>query len=109
MGAGASEFPFDLHSTAVTDGAQLPVAFTCDGGDQPSPPLGWSNVRAGTKALALITLDPDATKNPPFGLVFNIPPNSTLLAQDASSKGLPTGSVQGNNDRDGLGWTGPCP
>lgn len=40
-------------------GAELPVAFTCEGEDV-SPPLAWSGAPPETKSFALVVHDPDA-------------------------------------------------
>ena len=48
----ATSAPFTLTSTAFSDGAAIPSRHACDGPDL-SPPLAWSGVPAGTKALLL--------------------------------------------------------
>ena len=48
-----------VTSTAFADGEMIPKQYTCDGANV-SPPLSWSGVPAGAKALALICDDPDA-------------------------------------------------
>jgi Raf kinase inhibitor-like YbhB/YbcL family protein len=99
---------FMLKSDGFSDGAALPVQFTCDGEDQ-SPPLSWSEPPAGTKSFALIVDDPDA----PSGTfrhwaAYNIP---------ASTRGLPAGAgneaagdiAQAQNDFGRPGYGGACP
>ena len=49
----------EIRSTAFADGASIPPRYTCEG-DDVSPPLAWSGVPAGAKALALVVDDPDA-------------------------------------------------
>ena len=51
--------PFALTSPAFDDGAPIPSAATCDGADR-SPALDWTGAPAGTQALALVVIDPDA-------------------------------------------------
>ena len=48
-----------LNSTAFNEGAMIPSKYTCDGADV-SPPLGFGQVPAESKSLALICDDPDA-------------------------------------------------
>jgi hypothetical protein len=68
-----------LTSSAFSEGAPIPVKYTCDGQDL-SPPLRWSNLPGGTKSLALVCEDPDA----PVGIwvhwvLYDIPPSLTGL------------------------------
>ena len=49
----------EITSPAFADGASIPSKYTCQG-DDISPPLAWSGVPEGAKALALIVDDPDA-------------------------------------------------
>ena len=57
--AMTSQKPFTLTSPAFDDGAPIPRAATCDGADR-SPALDWTGAPAGTEALALVVIDPDA-------------------------------------------------
>ena len=57
--AMTSPKPFTLTSSAFDDGAPIPRAATCDGADR-SPALDWTGAPAGTQALALVVIDPDA-------------------------------------------------
>lgn len=71
-----------------------------------NPPLRVQDAPPGTKSLVLIVDDPDA----PGGLfthwlVWNMTPTLTGIAQD----NVPSGSVQGTNDFDKLGYGAPCP
>ncbi len=84
--------PMQLESTVFSHQGEIPVRFTCDGGDV-SPPLNWSDLPAGTKSLALIVDDPDAPdpKAPKMTWVhwvlYNLP---------ADAKGLPEAVKAGN-------------
>jgi len=96
-----------ITSSAFGEGQPIPKLFTCDGANA-SPPLAWSGVPAGAKALALIVDDPDA----PSGLfthwiVVNLPPETKSLPE--GTKALPAGSGQGINDFGKEGYGGPCP
>jgi hypothetical protein len=94
----------DLTSSAFEDGGDMPARYTCDGEDA-SPPLRIGGVPEGTAALALVMDDPDA----PGGtfdhwLAWNIPPDTTELAEGAEPAG-----VLGRTDFGRLGYGGPCP
>ncbi|MGD8557542.1 MAG: YbhB/YbcL family Raf kinase inhibitor-like protein, partial [Chromatiales bacterium] len=88
--------------------------FTCVG-DDISPPLEWSGVPEGTRSLVLLIDDPDAPdpKAPQtiwvHWVVFNIPPETPGLPEDASRGGLPPGTLNGLNDWNKAGYGGPCP
>jgi len=100
-----------LSSVAVKDGERIPVEYTCDGADR-SPALEWTGSPAGTKAFALLMVDPDAPRKGGYvhWVVFNIPGTATSLAASASPNGvLPGGSGEGNNSAGKPGYTGPCP
>jgi Raf kinase inhibitor-like YbhB/YbcL family protein len=94
---------FTLSSSAFAPGQPIPARHTCDGEDA-SPPLEWSNLPEGTRALALIVDDPDA----PGGtfthwLAWGLDPKAGGIAEDEP---VP---AQGRNDFDVTGYRGPCP
>jgi len=100
-----------LTSPAFADGDTIPARYTCDGADL-SPPLRWSHLPPGTKALALICDDPDA----PGGtwqhwLLVNLSPDLGGLAEGEGSTGetLPAGAVLGVNSWGKRRYGGPCP
>jgi hypothetical protein len=103
-----------LRSGAYADGDSIPARFTCVG-DDISPPLEWSGVPEGTRSLVLLIDDPDAPdpKAPQtiwvHWVVFNIPPETPGLPEDASRGGLPPGTLNGLNDWNKAGYGGPCP
>ena len=93
-----------ITSSAFHEGANIPSKFTCDGSDT-SPPLQIAGIPSNAKTLVLIADDPDA----PGGLfthwlVWNIPPQTILIAEGSAPKG-----VQGANDFGKSGYRGPCP
>ncbi|MCS6885436.1 MAG: YbhB/YbcL family Raf kinase inhibitor-like protein [Acidobacteriota bacterium] len=97
-----------LSSTAFSEGANIPVKYTCDGEDV-SPPLKWSGIPEGTKSLVLICDDPDA----PMGtwvhwVVYDIPPMLTELAEGVKIQTI-EGAKQGVNDFNKSDYGGPCP
>lgn len=103
-----------LTSSAFAPGKKIPSQYTCEGDDL-SPPLAFAGVPEGTKSLALIVDDPDAPdpKAPKLvwvhWVVYNLPPDSQGLPEDASRAGLPKGAVTGVNDWKRTMYGGPCP
>ena len=99
-----------LTSTAFDMGDPIPIDYTCDG-DNVSPPLGWANVPAHTRSLALVCDDPDAPRGTwVHWMIFNIPPEVTELYEALPDlRLLPFGAEQGTNDFKNLGYGGPCP
>jgi len=101
---------FELQTTALQTGEDIPQRFTCDGADV-SPPLRWTEPPAGTASFALIVDDPDA----PAGtwvhwLVYDLPATSRALPEGvAKSQKFPAGARQGSNDFEKIGYGGPCP
>ena len=80
-----------------------------------SPPLAWEGVPEGAKSLVLIVDDPDAPdpKAPKMGwvhwVVYNIPPDTKSLRENAHKARLPQGALPGLNDFQKTGYGGPCP
>jgi Raf kinase inhibitor-like YbhB/YbcL family protein len=103
-----------LSSSAFGDHTGIPAVHTCDGRDS-SPPLGWSEVPAGTRSLALIVDDPDAPdpaapkRTWVHWVLYNLPPTAAGLPAAVSAADLPPGTRQGTNDWDRTGYGGPCP
>jgi len=100
----AGEARIKVTSSAFHEGGNIPSKFTCDVSDT-SPPLQIAGIPSNAKALVLIADDPDA----PGGLfthwlVWNIPPQTILIAEGSAPKG-----VQGANDFGKSGYRGPCP
>lgn len=99
-----------LTSPAFEEGAEIPVEYTCDGGDF-SPPLHFDEVPEEAQSLSLIMDDPDA----PGGtwdhwVVYNIPPMAPGLAEKVPlQEEHPSGLRQGLNSWERIGWGGPCP
>jgi len=93
-----------ITSSAFQEGGNIPSKFTCDGSDT-SPPLQITGVPSEAKSLVLIADDPDA----PGGLfthwlVWNIPPQTSSIAEGSAPKG-----VHGTNDFGKPDYKGPCP
>lgn len=103
-----------LTSTAFADGAAIPRKYTCEG-DDISPPLAWSGAPPGTQSLVLIVDDPDAPDPAKpqrvwvHWVLYNLPPDSTGLAEAVAEDALPQGTEGGLNDWGRTGYGGPCP
>lgn len=97
---------FTITSTAFADGAAIPSRYSCDGPGI-SPEIAWSGAPAGTQALTLTVIDPDAGGFVHW-LAYDIPGASDgSLAEDVGTgSGAPP---QGKNGRGARGYTGPCP
>ena len=106
--AEVSAKPFSLSSVEFANGASIPPEYTADGNDI-SPPLAWTGVPEGTRALVLIMEDPDA----PVGtwdhwLVYDLPGSLRSLGKGAAST-LPQGAMDGTNSWKRTGYGGPAP
>lgn len=101
--AGLGQQTLELRSSGFTNGAAIPVKYTCRGSDF-SPPLHIQGIPPGTRSMALTVHDP----NGPVGvwshwLVFNIEPNTV---------DIPENSIPGRqalNDFGNFYYGGPCP
>lgn len=98
--------PFTITSPSFADGSVIPRQYSCDGRDI-SPPLAWSGVPAGTKALLLTVLDPDA-RGFVHWVAWDLAPDLGSLTEGASGA-LPGDAMEGRNDFGSIGWRGPCP
>jgi hypothetical protein len=112
--SAAKESAMHLSSSAFAANADMPARLTCQGANV-SPPLSWTEVPAGTKSLALIVDDPDAPDPAApkttwvHWVVYNIPPQTTGLAEAVAAKALPPGTLEGVNDWKRASYGGPCP
>jgi Raf kinase inhibitor-like YbhB/YbcL family protein len=103
-----------ISSSAFQPGATIPSRHSCEG-DNISPPLAFGGVPEGAKSLALILDDPDVPdpKAPKrvfvHWVLYNLPPETSELAVDADTSGLPAGTSRGTNDAKKVGYSGPCP
>jgi Raf kinase inhibitor-like YbhB/YbcL family protein len=103
-----------LNSPALKQNGHIPAKYTCEGEDV-SPPLAWEGVPNGAKSLVLIIDDPDAPDpNAPkmvwvHWVVYNIPPETRTLPENAGKAGLPQGTLLGLNDFKKTGYGGPNP
>jgi Raf kinase inhibitor-like YbhB/YbcL family protein len=105
---------FEVTSSAFEHRGAIPRRYTCDG-DDVSPALHWSGVPEGTRSLALIVDDPDAPDPAAprmtyvHWVLYNLPADSTGLAEAIAPEQLPDGTGQGVNDWGRTGYGGPCP
>lgn len=105
---------FSISSASFEDGASIPSKYTCQAEDV-SPALAWSGVPDGAQSLALIVDDPDAPDPAAPKMIwvhwvlYNLPANSSGLAEAVAVEALPQGTLQGKNDWKNTGYGGPCP
>lgn len=99
-----------LTSHAFENGGVIPDIFSKQRGNH-SPELAWSGVPAGTRSLALIVDDPDASSGPfTHWVVYGIDPKVSELKEHLPVSGiLPNGARQGINGFREQGYGGPKP
>jgi len=98
-----------VTSASFADGGMIPSKCTCDGGDA-SPQLSISAPPAATKSLAVIVYDTDSPVVFVHWVIFNLPGGLRNLPQGASAQPESLqGAIQGTNDFDKIGYSGPCP
>lgn len=91
-----------ISSTAFTNNGPIPINYQ----GALSPPLAISAVPQGTLSLALIMHDPNAVNGDyTHWIMWNINPNTTLLASDQ----LPQGAVVGMTSGGTAGYVNPRP
>jgi Raf kinase inhibitor-like YbhB/YbcL family protein len=99
-----------LTSPAFTHDSPLPLRYSADGDDL-SPPLEWTGVPPGTKEIVLIGDDPDAEGGLfTHWVVYGMAPDVSSLPEGLPKDTLvdnPVSLVQGLNDFDDSGYTGP--
>lgn len=95
---------FQLSSTAVKQGGELPALYTCDG-ESATVPLAWRGAPTGTVSYALImhhVAAPDDIHW--YWVLYNIPADVAQLAQNSTGIGtLGTNSVNERNE-----YAPPC-
>jgi len=109
---------FELTSTDVADGQELPTAQVSGifgaGGSDTSPQLSWSGFPAETKSFVVTVYDPTAPTGSGFWhwAVADIPATTTSLAAgagDDTGAQLPPGAWQLNNDASLQRYLGAAP
>ena len=99
----------DIKANATLKSAQIASSFGCTGKNL-SPQLSWSDIPANTKSFAITMYDPDAPTGSGFWhwIAYNI--NSAALVSGASTtKNMPLGSIEIENDAGVKGYLGGCP
>jgi hypothetical protein len=94
-----------VTSPEFGQGRAIPRQYTCRDQHE-TPPVSWSGVPPGTRALALVVDDTDAPITPyVYWIVFNINPQIT----DIQANRLPPGALQAVNSSGTVGYAPPCP
>ncbi len=95
-----------IKSSAFKEGETIPAKYTCEG-ENVNPFLEIRNVPQGTKSLALIMDDPDATGGRTWDhwIMWNIEPGTQYVAEDT----VPHNAVVGLNSWGSNRYGGPCP
>src|SRR3569623_3132091 len=93
-----------VSSAAFGHGGAIPGRYSAYGAGE-IPPLAWSALPSGTKSLALLVEDPDASTPQPFvhWVAWNLNPSAGAIPQAL------TGATQGKNGAGQPGWRGPHP
>lgn len=101
-----------LSSSAFGANREIPSKYTCEGAEV-SPPLNWDFAPEETQSFVLIMEDPDAP-DPAAPLrtwvhwvLLDLPSNTRGLREDLRE--LPPGTLEGLNDAQRTGYSGPCP
>jgi Raf kinase inhibitor-like YbhB/YbcL family protein len=98
--------------TSVAFGPEetIPLRHTCDGTDV-SPPLAFDGASDKTVSYAVIMDEPEAASGKfTHWLLWGIPVANGFVGDELPAVENPEGSlVQGTNDADSLGYSGPCP
>jgi Raf kinase inhibitor-like YbhB/YbcL family protein len=106
-GAVGADVPdtITVTSTSFRDQGLIPERYTCYGGGV-SPPINWSGVPTGTRALALVVDDADAPVEPYiYWLVFDISSQTTEFQEGS----LPPGALQAQATNGRSRYNAPCP
>lgn len=94
-----------VTSPAFRDQGAIPERYTCFGPGV-SPPIHWSGVPAGTRALALLVDDAGAPVKPyVYWIVYDISPQTTEFQEGS----LPPGALQGPTSSGPARYAPPCP
>jgi len=99
-----------ISAEGFKNGEKIPDVYTCKGRDI-SPSLSWKGIPAGTKSIALIMDDPDASGGTfVHWVLYNVKPQTQKLPEGLPhDKILADGSIQSMTDFGEIGYGGPCP
>jgi Raf kinase inhibitor-like YbhB/YbcL family protein len=113
--------PMKLMVEGISEGAMIPMKYTCAA--QPaantSPAMSWSNAPTATMSFAVLIHDVDPRPGKGFAdvlhwLTWNLPVTTRGLAEGVPANAdMPDGSHQivaaGRNGGPAIGYRGPCP
>lgn len=102
----------ELKSSAFNDGEKIPDQYIMKaiGGQNTSLAFEWSNAPAEIKSFAFSIIDPHPVANNwVHWFVINIPAGTNSIAEGASGKNMPAGSMELNNSYGSVGYGGPQP
>ncbi len=95
----------EVTSENIRPGGPIPDLYTCDGLDF-SPPLAFDKIPKGTKSLALVVNDPDASGDSSLHWsAYDFSPRINALGEGQD----PFKSKQGENSFGKVIYSGPCP
>jgi Raf kinase inhibitor-like YbhB/YbcL family protein len=98
-----------VTSPSFSDGAAIPVDFTCDGSDL-IPELVLSSPPENTKSLVIVVEDPDAASGTFVHMIaFNVSPTLRKLPSGTELTGAGDAARFGLNDFRVAHYSGPCP
>ncbi len=100
----------EITSNAFKEGEMIPKRYA-GYGENISPDIRWSKPPIGTKYMAIICEDPDATTGTwVHWIIFNIPFKLGGIPEGISPRRiLDDGSMQGINSFNKIGYDGPRP
>jgi Raf kinase inhibitor-like YbhB/YbcL family protein len=96
----------ELTSTAFSYSEEIPVKYSCNGGDI-SPQLSWNEPPAGTQSFVILMDDPDAPSGTyDHWVLFNVPPETRTLLENFQPAAP---IIVGKNSSGQNKYAGPCP
>ena len=95
-----------IKSSVFKEGETIPEKFTCDG-ENVNPFLEIRGAAVGTRTLALVVDDPDASSGGIWDhwVLWNIPAGTQYIEED----NIPQGGVMGRTSFGRNRYGGPCP
>ena len=109
---GFSGGTMELKSSAFNNGGRIPDQYVMKaiGGQNISLGFEWSNAPAETKSFTFSIIDPHPVANNWIHwFVINIPSSTNSIAEGASGKNMPPGSMELKNSYGSIGYGGPQP
>ncbi|MCX5783954.1 MAG: YbhB/YbcL family Raf kinase inhibitor-like protein [Elusimicrobia bacterium] len=101
---GAEEKKFSLVGLAWKDGEFIPAKYTC-GGKNINPPFEIKNIPRRAKTLLFLVEHTENGRPFTHWIVWNISSKSKEIKEGE----IPKNSVEGLNDSQKFGYSGPCP